>query len=173
MHYAARTNSRESPSQLQAYGPAGLGILTVSGVPGFAELRQRLLPLAQAFAVSAQCTWCDCRIATCHCMHELPRQSISLGATLLITSHHACRPCPTRSRTFMLTLPASITLVGATVLKDLQTDSQTDTKARTMPTLLWMYPPQTKHSSSSTLHTADQTFGQHSISRSISLHSSK
>ncbi|KAL3162235.1 hypothetical protein ABBQ32_009935 [Trebouxia sp. C0010 RCD-2024] len=34
----------------QAYGPAGLGILTVSGAPGFAELRQSLLPLAQAFA---------------------------------------------------------------------------------------------------------------------------
>lgn len=37
---------------MQAYGPTGLGILTVSGVPGFTELRQRLLPLAQAFAVS-------------------------------------------------------------------------------------------------------------------------
>ena len=35
----------------QAYGPDGLGILAVSGVPGLAELRQRLLPLAQAFAV--------------------------------------------------------------------------------------------------------------------------
>lgn len=34
----------------QAYGPDGLGILTVAGVPGFVELRQRLLPLAQAFA---------------------------------------------------------------------------------------------------------------------------
>ena len=38
---------------MQAYGPDGLGILTVAGVPGFAELRQRLLPLAQAFAVSS------------------------------------------------------------------------------------------------------------------------
>lgn len=36
----------------QAYGPDGLGLLTVAGVPGFVELRQRLLPLAQAFAVS-------------------------------------------------------------------------------------------------------------------------
>lgn len=36
---------------LQAYGPDGLGLLTVAGVPGFVELRQRLLPLAQAFAV--------------------------------------------------------------------------------------------------------------------------
>lgn len=30
----------------QAYGSEGLGILSVSGVPGFLELRQRLLPLA-------------------------------------------------------------------------------------------------------------------------------
>jgi len=30
----------------QAYGASGLGILTVSGIPGFSELRQRLLPLA-------------------------------------------------------------------------------------------------------------------------------
>ena len=38
--------------RMQAYGPTGLGILTVSEVPGFTELRQGLLPLAQAFAVS-------------------------------------------------------------------------------------------------------------------------
>lgn len=37
---------------LQGYGPNGLGIITVSGVPNFIELRRRLLPLAQQFAVS-------------------------------------------------------------------------------------------------------------------------
>jgi hypothetical protein len=35
---------------LQAFGPAGLGICTVSGVPGLPELRQQLLPLALQFA---------------------------------------------------------------------------------------------------------------------------
>ncbi|KAF8065610.1 Lrrc47 [Scenedesmus sp. PABB004] len=35
---------------VEGFGPDGLGILTVSGVPGFAELRQRLLPLAAEFA---------------------------------------------------------------------------------------------------------------------------
>lgn len=30
-----------------AFGPEGLGICNVSGVPGFAENRQALLPLAQ------------------------------------------------------------------------------------------------------------------------------
>ncbi len=44
---------------MQAYGPDGLGILTVAGVPGFVELRQRLLPLAQAFAVSSPKTACQ------------------------------------------------------------------------------------------------------------------
>eukprot|EP00854_Cymbomonas_tetramitiformis_P003145 gene3145-3987_t len=34
----------------EAYGPAGLGLLTVSGVPGLAEKRSALLPLAQRFA---------------------------------------------------------------------------------------------------------------------------
>ena len=45
---------------MQAYGPDGLGILTVAGVPGFAALRQRLLPLAQAFAVrhALSCSAC-------------------------------------------------------------------------------------------------------------------
>jgi hypothetical protein len=35
----------------QAYGTDGLGVLTVSGVPGFAELRRQLLPLAERIAV--------------------------------------------------------------------------------------------------------------------------
>ncbi|KAK9830192.1 hypothetical protein WJX72_010222 [[Myrmecia] bisecta] len=34
----------------KAYGPSGLGILTVANVPGLPALRQRLLPLAQRFA---------------------------------------------------------------------------------------------------------------------------
>lgn len=34
----------------QAYGPDGLGILTVSGVPGYMEKRKALLPLAQRVA---------------------------------------------------------------------------------------------------------------------------
>ncbi len=37
----------------RAFGASGLGIITVSGVPGFVELRRRLLPLASRFAV-----WC-------------------------------------------------------------------------------------------------------------------
>lgn len=35
----------------QAFGPDGLGLLTVSGVPGYQELREQLLPLAAEFAV--------------------------------------------------------------------------------------------------------------------------
>jgi hypothetical protein len=34
----------------QGFGPDGLGIVTVSGVPGFPALRERLLPLAAALA---------------------------------------------------------------------------------------------------------------------------
>ena len=41
---------------MQAYGPDGLGALTVSGVPGYVELRKRLLPLAADFAVSLEVT---------------------------------------------------------------------------------------------------------------------
>lgn len=46
------------------FGPNGLGIVTVSGVPDFVERREELLPLAQAFAVRAcrrasQCPCCD------------------------------------------------------------------------------------------------------------------
>ena len=36
---------------MQAYGHEGLGILTVAGVPAFAELREKLLPLAAEFVV--------------------------------------------------------------------------------------------------------------------------
>jgi hypothetical protein len=38
--------------RVQAYGPEGLGALTVSGVPEYVELRKKLLPLAADFAVS-------------------------------------------------------------------------------------------------------------------------
>lgn len=38
------------PPPSQAFGPGGLGICTVSGVPGFVEGRAALLPLAAAFA---------------------------------------------------------------------------------------------------------------------------
>jgi hypothetical protein len=49
----AQTHDPDHPqhTKKQAYGPDGLGILTVSGVPGYEALRQRLLPLAEAFAV--------------------------------------------------------------------------------------------------------------------------
>ena len=49
----------------QAYGPDGLGILTVSGVPGYEALRQRLLPLAEAFAV--RCFVCF-GVCVCGCV---------------------------------------------------------------------------------------------------------
>lgn len=42
---------------LQAFGPAGLGIIRVTGVPRVELLRRRLLPLAQRFAVRATCQW--------------------------------------------------------------------------------------------------------------------
>lgn len=36
---------------MQAYGPDGLGILTVAGIPTLPELRQQLLPLSNQFVV--------------------------------------------------------------------------------------------------------------------------
>ena len=47
----APPNQHYLANRIQAYGPNGLGILTVAGVPGFVELRQRLLTLSQDFAV--------------------------------------------------------------------------------------------------------------------------
>ena len=38
-------------SRVQAFGPEGWGIIRVASVPQVAELRMRLLPLAQQFAV--------------------------------------------------------------------------------------------------------------------------
>lgn len=35
---------------MQGFGPDGLGVITVSGVPGFEERREALLPLANSFA---------------------------------------------------------------------------------------------------------------------------
>lgn len=47
---------------LQGFGLEGLGIVTVSGVPDYPQLRQQLLPLAQAFAVRAGTHSCCCRL---------------------------------------------------------------------------------------------------------------
>lgn len=42
---------RVSFCRRQAFGYEGLGLLTVSGVPGLAEYRAALLPLARRFAL--------------------------------------------------------------------------------------------------------------------------
>ena len=60
---------------VQAYGPDGLGLLTVAGVPGFVELRQRLLPLAQAFAVSLLSA-CATPCRTCKHAMQCPQLAI-------------------------------------------------------------------------------------------------
>lgn len=39
-----------SEKVFQAYGPGGLGALTISGIPNYSELRQKLLPLAHKLA---------------------------------------------------------------------------------------------------------------------------
>jgi len=41
---------------LRAYGPNGLGILFVRGVPGLAEARDALLPLAREMALQSEAT---------------------------------------------------------------------------------------------------------------------
>lgn len=59
---AARPRHRSASPQClpllwecQAFGPDGLGICTVSGVPGFVEARQALLPLAAQLAALPDC----------------------------------------------------------------------------------------------------------------------
>ena len=49
--HAAKYTYSDRQTLIQAYGPDGLGILLVAGVPELPELRQQLLPLAQRFAV--------------------------------------------------------------------------------------------------------------------------
>ncbi len=48
---AITARARNVPAAPQAYGPDGLGILLVAGVPRLPELRHALLPLAERFAV--------------------------------------------------------------------------------------------------------------------------
>lgn len=49
----------------QAFGPAGLGIIRVAGVPRVELLRRRLLPLAQQFAVRQGLDACQHQTAGC------------------------------------------------------------------------------------------------------------
>lgn len=66
---------------LQGFGLEGLGIVTVSGVPSYPELRQQLLPLAQAFAVrnSSSCWFLG--------FHAVQPRSSQLSAVL---QSHPC-----------------------------------------------------------------------------------
>jgi len=48
------TNSQMREAIQTAYGPTGLGLLLVKNVPGFADKRQRLLPLGHRFANTPQ-----------------------------------------------------------------------------------------------------------------------
>ena len=53
LHKSISSGKRnEGPdSHFQALGPSGLGIIRIAGVPNVLQLRRRLLPLAQQFAV--------------------------------------------------------------------------------------------------------------------------
>jgi hypothetical protein len=59
----------------QAYGPHGLGVLTVSGVPGFVERRASLLPLAHNFAVSQACLHNSAMAAHSSCCGNIEQQN--------------------------------------------------------------------------------------------------
>eukprot|EP00697_Spironema_sp_BW2_P017115 gnl/Spiro4/8678_TR4535_c0_g1_i1.p1 gnl/Spiro4/8678_TR4535_c0_g1~~gnl/Spiro4/8678_TR4535_c0_g1_i1.p1 ORF type:complete len:386 (+),score=57.22 gnl/Spiro4/8678_TR4535_c0_g1_i1:102-1160(+) len=49
--YADLMSSKDlSEPVLEAYGPGGLGALTISGIPEYAERRQRLIPMTHTFA---------------------------------------------------------------------------------------------------------------------------
>lgn len=50
---------------VQGFGLEGLGIVTVSGVPDYIQLREQLLPLAQEFAVSR--SYCSTAAAAALC----------------------------------------------------------------------------------------------------------
>lgn len=65
----------------QAYGPGGLGILTVRGVPGLQELRQQLLPLVARFAVRVgwRCTVTAPQPGLCQPLHH---GTVALAPTL-------------------------------------------------------------------------------------------
>jgi hypothetical protein len=73
------------PPHTQGFGPEGLGIVTVSGVPEYEELRQQLLPLAQAFAVRSSAVG--------------PRQLCYRAAAATMHSRtHASPPFPTHTQ---------------------------------------------------------------------------
>ena len=50
----------------RAYGPDGLGALTVSGIPGYAESRERLLPMAYKLAHLPE-VWMACSRSASRC----------------------------------------------------------------------------------------------------------
>ena len=55
-HNFARSKKTQIKDCQQGFGDEGLGIVTISGVPGFAELRARLLPMAAQLAVGCPFT---------------------------------------------------------------------------------------------------------------------
>ena len=74
---------------VQAYGPEGLGILTVAGVPSFLELRREVLPLTAEFVVRMLACCKALATTTTSCM-DCPRNCTSnapCDVRILNTSH--------------------------------------------------------------------------------------
>ena len=78
---------------VQAFGPEGLGIIRVAGVPNVELLRRRLLPLAQQFAVRRASTTppppCACARLGAHA----PQGQVHISKTACGQErHHRCAP---------------------------------------------------------------------------------
>lgn len=81
----------------QAYGPDGLGLLTVAGVPGFVELRQQL---GELYCASETGVLRHCLSQSNHCMPTLPVSTTLGGVTGL-----RCWPMASQTDTKAHTTP--------------------------------------------------------------------
>ena len=110
---------------LQAFGPSGLGILTVSGVPNFAALRRGLLPQAACFAVR------DRQPAA---LLSAAQPAPLCGASVPLTTAPPRRRCRPRFRSATRTRRATSCLAGVEASKLWKAARQTCTKAASTTT---------------------------------------
>ena len=99
--------------QWQAFGDSGLGLVVVEGVPGYAEARRRLLPLAQQLAVRRRTRPGGGQFS---CLHAATWLKTNCGNNNRTTYFYSicCRTCPQPCCRACRTRHPSTTWGGAT-----------------------------------------------------------
>lgn len=138
-------------SYLQAFGPDGLGVITVSDIPKFSEFRSRLLPLASKFAVrpgvehnalksvcNSHIQWSQIRMESCHPMFKCIYTGSHRSYYLYVYSALTCIMCLIPLLNLQSCDPVSSRACQSLSSSNMSTHRATTTLGGAMARRLWL-----------------------------------